>query len=87
MLIKKFFGMLILILNLAGLGYLLYIGAVYLWTEYVSGKEAPETPASSPVPKKQEPNIANDNIIMDEDDLLKDLDLSDLDDLNLDDLD
>jgi hypothetical protein len=82
MLVKNIFGILILLFNSIGLGYLIYCGALA-----VLGKNAS--------PKKTEPDIfpsekksaliVQEDIIGDEDDLLKDMDLSDLDDLNLDD--
>ncbi|MCF6248663.1 MAG: hypothetical protein L3J69_15090 [Desulfobacula sp.] len=83
MLLKKILGILILVLNVAGIGYLLYIGAIFLWNEYFTTKAIIEPP-TEPV-KRKKPKIANDDIILDEDDLLKDMDLSDLDDLDLDD--
>ncbi len=85
MLLKKILGILILTLNFAGIGYLLYLGSLFLWNSYFADEET-ETidPTQEPV-KKAKPKIANDDIILDEDDLLKDMDLSDLDDLDLDD--
>lgn len=85
MLIKKILGILILILNAAGIGFLLFVGAQYLWKRYVSDEDF-EDSAAAPS-QKSKPDIANDDIIVDEDDLLKDMDLSDLDDLDLDDFD
>lgn len=84
MLLKKILGTLILVLNFAGICYLVYVGARFVWNEYITFKK-PEKPAVKPVKKK--PAIVNDDIILDEDDLLKDMDLSDLDDLDLDDFD
>ena len=86
MLLKKIFGTLILILNIAGLGYLIYIGALYLWNTYVADDTESIEPEATPA-KKPKPSIVNDDIVLDDDDLLKDMDLSDLDDLDLDEFD
>ncbi len=83
MLLKKTLGILILVLNFAGIGYLLYIGILFLWNKYFTTEEMIES-HDGPA-KRTKPQIANDDIILDEDDLLKDMDLSDLDDLDLDD--
>ena len=85
MLLKKILGVLILMLNFAGICYLLYLGALFAWNKYIPSAK---TKKSAPKPmKKKKPVIANDDIVLDEDDLLKDMDLSDLDDLDLDDFD
>ena len=81
MLAKNIFGILILLLNAAGLGYCLYIATLSLLN--LSHKE--KAIEDVVVEKKKRPLIINDDIIPDEDDLLKDMDLSDLDNLNLDD--
>ena len=59
-----------------------------MWKRY-AGTPEPEKkaqPSSAPV-KKKAARTQNDAMVIDEDDLLKDMDLSDLDDLNLDDFD
>jgi hypothetical protein len=86
MLIKKIIGTLILLLNIAGIGYLIYVGIRHVWDTYVAGRIKSAATAAKPV-KKKKPAIVNDDIVLDEDDLLKDMDLSDLDDLDLEDFD
>ncbi len=82
MLAKNIFGTIILILNIAGLGFVLYLCFLSLM-HYFFPKEVEEPEPVKPV--KREEVIIDDDIIPDEDDLLKDMDLSDLDNLNLDD--
>ncbi len=81
MLAKNIFGVIILLLNATGLGFILYLVFQSIINHLFPHTEA--TPA--PVPVKKQPFIINDDILPDEDDLLKDMDLSDLDNLNLDD--
>jgi len=89
MLLKKIIGSLIIILNIAGLGFLLYMAGLMLKEKFFPKKQIiavqqTRTKSQAKIKKKQ-PEIANDNILSEEDDLLKDMDLSDLDSLNLDD--
>ncbi len=84
MVAKNIVGIAILLLNTAGLGYLLYQGILALVLTFSPEIEGPKPP--QPLEKK-EPAIVNDPIISDEEDLLKDMDLSDLDDLDLKDFD
>ena len=81
MLAKNIFGIIILLLNAAGLGFILYLVFQSIINHFFHHDSMEE----SPVPKKKLPLIINDDILPDEDDLLKDMDLSDLDNLNLDD--
>jgi len=83
MLTKNIFGILILLFNMVGLVYFLYLGTLAL-VKRIATKESTQE-EDVPVPKKRTPLILTDNVIPDEDDLLKDMDLSDLDNLNLDD--
>jgi len=83
MLAKNIFGILILLFNAVGLGYFIYRGSLSLLKIRSPKKENNTEDAF--VEKKNRPYIINDDIIPDEDDLLKDMDLSDLDNLNLDD--
>ena len=83
MLLRKIIGAIIILLNLAGVGFLLYILALMLRDKFFPKKQI--IVVKPPPVKKKEPKIVNDDIVPDEDDLLKDMDLSDLDDLNLDD--
>ena len=80
---KNFFGIVILLLNAAGLGYLIFIGFQSLISHFFPKEESEEPEIEAP-PKK-DPIVIDENLIPDEDDLLKDMDLSDLDNLNLDD--
>ncbi len=82
MIFKNLLGILILLLNAAGLGFVIYLG-ILAGIDHFFPKDAEPDPRS-PVVKK-EPEIINDDIIPQEEDLLKDLDLSDLDKLDLDD--
>lgn len=84
MLLKKTIGILIILLNIGGIGFLIFSVGMML-KEQLFPEETPENP-SSPVPdQKSDLDISNNDIIPDEDDLLKDMDLSDLDNLNFDD--
>lgn len=85
MLLKKTIGIIIIVLNIGGLGFLLYMLGLMLKEKYFIKEQQPTTTQESPADIKQETETINDNIIPDEDDLLKDMDLSDLDDLDLDD--
>lgn len=84
MLLKKIIGILIILLNIAGLGFLLYMVGQMLKDKFFAKKQIIAA-VQEPSIKKKQPKIVNDDIIPDEDDLLKDMDLSDLDNLNLDD--
>ena len=83
MLAKNIFGILILLFNFIGLGYLLYRGALARRVKTAFKEKTKQDLISSE--KKRTSLIVQDNIVPDEDDLLKDMDLSDLDHLNLDD--
>ncbi len=84
MLLKKTIGIFIILLNIGGIGFLIFSAGMML-KEQLFPEETPENP-SSPVPDhKSDLDISNNDIIPDEDDLLKDMDLSDLDNLNFDD--
>ncbi len=85
MLLKKTIGILIIVLNVAGLGFILYMTGMMLKNKFFPGKQLVAVKEKQQ-PKKK-PVISNDNIIAADDDLLKDMDLSDLDNLNLDDFD
>ncbi len=83
MLLKKILGTLIIVLNIAGLGFVLYMVGLILKDKFFPQKELVVVQKNAD--KKKKPEIMNDDILPDEDDLLKDMDLSDLDNLNLDD--
>ncbi len=85
MLTKKIFGIIIILLNLAGIGFLLYLFAMTWKEKLISSKESLGAEKSESPIKKKQPQIVNDDIIPEEDDLLKDIDLSDLDNLDLED--
>ena len=80
MLLRKIIGIIIIVLNVAGLGFILYMAGIHLKNHFFSKKQI------MAVEKENRPAIANYDIVADDKDLLKDIDLSDLDTLNLDDL-
>lgn len=84
MLAKNTMGIIILVLNTAGLGYLLYVACLHLMN-YLSTKKALKKSSESSTAVKTGLVVIDDTILPEEDDLLKDMDLSDLDNLNLDD--
>jgi hypothetical protein len=83
MLLRKIIGIIIIVLNVAGLGFILYMAAIMLKNYFFSKKQTIAVKNRST--KKNRPDIANGDILTDEEDLLKDMDLSDIDTLNLDD--
>ena len=86
MLLKKTIGIVIIVLNIGGLGFLLYMLGMMLKEKYFIKEQQPlSTEPSTPAVTKHETETMNDTITPYEDDLLKDMDLSDLDDLDLDD--
>jgi hypothetical protein len=82
MIFKNLLGILILLLNAAGLGFLIYLGILAGIDHFFPREAEPDSRSSL---AKNDPEIINDDIIPQEEDLLKDLDLSDLDKLDLDD--
>lgn len=85
MLLRKTIGIIIILLNIGGIGFLLYMAGLILKEKYF--KKEPPLPvekAPAAVKPRKEPEITTDTITEDEDDLLKDMDLSDLDNLDLD---
>lgn len=84
MLFKNILGIGILLLNTAGLGYLIFQGVLALKQGFSSQKQTLTSgllkggKKTAPIPP---------SIIPDGEDLLKDMDLSDLDNLDLEDLD
>lgn len=86
MLLKKIIGILIIVLNIGGLGLLGYFLFNFIKEKLLEPHDPQEFSGENAV-RKEKPKIVNDDIIPDEDDLLKDMDLSDLDNLNLDDFD
>jgi hypothetical protein len=90
MLYRKITGIIIICLNLGGICVLLYMAALKLKNSLFS-RQASAVPdltgQKSDSSRKQPVNVNNDDIVPDEDDLLKDMDLSAFDDLDLDDFD
>jgi hypothetical protein len=85
MLFKKIIGILLILLNIGGIGFIIFSIGMLLKDKFHQ-EELVAVEKSKPVPaQKSDLDIANDDIIQDEDDLLKDMDLSDLDNLNFDD--
>ena len=85
MLIKNIIGTLIILLNMAGVGYLFFIGIAGSFRDRDADEQKEFNNAASTGINAGQPLLIDENIIPDEDDLLKDMDLSDLDDLDLDD--
>ncbi|WP_289022621.1 hypothetical protein [Desulfobacter postgatei] len=87
MLIKNIMGAIIILLNMAGLGYLFFLGI----SEFFADRDADEQEGFNNVEKTGnnigQPIVIDEEIIPDEDDLLKDMDLSDLDSIDLNDFD
>jgi hypothetical protein len=86
-LIKNIVGAIIIFLNMAGLGYLFFIGLSKFFTKYETDKQEEFRNIAKTGINKGQPIVIDEDIIPDEDDLLKDMDLSDLDGLDLDDFD
>jgi hypothetical protein len=80
-------GAIIILLNMAGLGYLFFLGI----SEFFADRDADEQEGFNNVEKTGnnigQPIVIDEEIIPDEDDLLKDMDLSDLDSIDLNDFD
>ncbi len=88
MLLINITGIIIILLNLAGLIYLIFIG--FRNITGLSKKNLKKIKIQPGKKLKQETdnlNTITDKIIREKDDMLDDLDLSDFDDLNLDDFD
>jgi hypothetical protein len=85
--IKNIMGAIIILLNMAGLGYLFFLGI----SEFFADRDADEQEGFNNVEKTGnnigQPIVIDEEIIPDEDDLLKDMDLSDLDSIDLNDFD
>ncbi len=82
---KKIIGIIILVLNISGLGFLFYLGGLRLLDHFFPREEdqQPPTVGTAGAGPSKGPTIDED--MLPKDDLLKDMDLSDLDNLNLDD--
>lgn len=85
MLLKNIIGLSIIVLNIAGLAFILYMLVIKGKEKFFPVKQIPKASSQKKEPKK--PAVVNDNLIDDDEDLLKDLDLDDLDDIDLDDFD
>jgi hypothetical protein len=83
MLLRKIIGIIIIVLNVAGVGFILYMAGIMLKNHFFSKRQTIAVKNRSN--KKNRPDNTNDDVIADDEDLLKDMDLSDLDTLNLDD--
>jgi hypothetical protein len=84
-LIKNIVGTMIILLNMAGLGYLFFIGVAEFFENHDEKEQKNFNTIVKPPEHTDQPVVIDENIIPDEDDLLKDMDLSDLDNLDLDD--
>jgi len=83
-LIKNIVGTIIILLNMAGLGYLFFIGISGFFEDYDADEQAEFNNVANTGNHTGQPVVIDEDIIPDEDDLLKDMDLSDLDSLDLD---
>jgi len=86
-LIKNIVGAIIIFLNMAGLGYLFFIGIANFFESQDTDEQKKFHNIAETGINKGQPIVIDEDIIPDEDDLLKDMDLSDLDGLNLYDFD
>ena len=86
MLIKNIVGAIIIILNMAGLGLLFYLSVVSRF-HHVDANDGSDKDQVTRNGADKQPVLIDEDIIPDEDDLLKDMDLSDLDSLDLDEFD
>jgi len=88
MLLIKITGVIIILLNLAGLVYLLLIGFRNMSGNYNKNLSKIKLPSQNSISNEEiTDTIIQESIIKGKDDMLDDLDLSDFDDLNLDDFD
>ena len=85
MLIKDIVGAIIILLNMAGLGYLFFIGISGFFEDHDAEEQEGFNNVAKTGNHTGQPVVIDEDIIPDEEDLLKDMDLSDLDSLNLDD--
>ncbi len=83
---KNIVGILLIGLNTAGLGFMVYQAGIALMRRF--SPEEPEVQAAAQSrPKRPKAPIISDDMIPDDEELIKGMDLSDLDNLNLDDFD
>ena len=83
MLIKNIVGATIILMNMAGLGYLFFLGiSNFIDHDSEDGFDAIDRTGGN----TGQPVVIDEDIIPDEEDLLKDMDLSDLDSLDLDEM-
>ncbi|MEA2060346.1 MAG: hypothetical protein U9P10_07550 [Thermodesulfobacteriota bacterium] len=83
MTIKIILGVLIIVLNLAGLIFALSMGIIHYRKKFAGKK----TNKRSVKPLKKKKQMKEVNIKEDQDEIMKDMNLSDFDDLNFDDAD
>ncbi|MCK5543047.1 MAG: hypothetical protein KAI40_10175 [Desulfobacterales bacterium] len=86
MLLIKITGIIIILLNFAGLVYLLLIWFRNTTSHYNKNLSKIKTKPQKII-NSADNNIIEESFIREKDDMLDDLDLSDFDDLNLDDFD
>lgn len=85
MLIKNIVGTIIILLNMAGLGYLFFLGIAGFFGHHDTNEDDEFSTAATPAVNTGKPVVIDEDIIPDEEDLLKDMDLSDLDSLDFND--
>ena len=83
MLLKKIIGIVIIVSNMIGVGFLIFLIGLTIREKFVH--KQPDPDVQQPGGKKIKPRIINDDIILSEDNLLKDMNLSDLENIDLDD--
>ncbi|MFO7885126.1 MAG: hypothetical protein R6U68_09900 [Desulfobacteraceae bacterium] len=83
MTIKIIIGVLIIVLNLAGLIFVLAMGIIHFKDKFAGKKDNKK----SVKPLKKKKQIKEVNIREDHNEIMKDMNLSDFDDLNFDDAD
>ncbi|WP_321493288.1 hypothetical protein [uncultured Desulfobacter sp.] len=85
MLIKNIVGTIIVLLNMAGLGYLFFLGIAGFFGHHHTDEDDEFNTVATPEVNTGKPVVIDEDIIPDEEDLLKDMDLSDLDKLDFND--
>ena len=87
MLLINTIGIIIILLNLAGLVYLCFIGFKNITSKFNKDKKKIRIQPLDQSSQAADLKVITQEIVKEKDDMLDDLDLSDFDDLNLDDFD
>ena len=86
MLIKNIVGTCIILVNMAGLGYLFFLGIARFFGHHDTDEQNGFNHVARTGSNAGKPVVIDEDVIPDEEDLLKDMDLSDLDSLDLNEL-